>query len=128
MSASFLKSNRWAERLQAAWRRLASRRTLAGQAAREEPWWRHSVIYEIYLRSFQDSNGDGIGDLKGVVQRLDYLEALGIDAIWITPFYPSPQVDFGYDIRDCRAIDPRFGTLADFDELVVQAARRGIRV
>jgi len=86
------------------------------------------VIYEIYLRSFQDSNGDGIGDLNGIVQRLDYLESLGVDAIWITPFYPSPQVDFGYDICDYCSIDPRFGTLADFDHLVIECARRGIRV
>jgi alpha-glucosidase len=94
----------------------------------EDPWWKHSVIYEIYLRSFQDSNGDGIGDLNGVIQRLDYLESFGIDAIWITPCYPSPQVDFGYDISDYSRIDPQYGTLDDFDRLVLQAARRGIRV
>ncbi len=93
-----------------------------------EPWWKHSVIYEIYLRSFQDSNGDGIGDLNGIVQRLEYLQSLGVDAIWITPLYPSPQVDFGYDVCDYCAIDPRFGTLADFDALIVACARRGIRV
>lgn len=115
-------------RLHRAWQRLTPRASAYGHAAPAESWWRHSVIYEIYLRSFQDSNGDGVGDLNGVIQRLDYLEALGIDAIWITPFYPSPQVDFGYDIRDYRDIDPCFGTLADFDQLVVQAARRGIRV
>ena len=86
------------------------------------------MIYEIYLRSFQDSNGDGIGDLNGIVQRLDYLESLGVDAIWITPFYLSPQVDFGYDICDYCCIDPRYGTLADFDHLVVECAKRGIRI
>jgi len=115
-------------RLHRAWQRLTPCASAYGHAAAAEPWWKHSVIYEIYLRSFQDSNGDGVGDLQGVIHRLDYLESLGIDAIWLTPFYPSPQVDFGYDIRDFRAIDARFGTLGDFDELLVQAARRGIRV
>ena len=128
MSASFLRSNRLAQRLHRAWRRLASRRTVTGQAPPEDPWWKHSVIYEIYLRSFQDSNGDGVGDLAGIAERLDYLESLGVDAIWITPHYPSPQVDFGYDISDYRAIDPRYGTLADFDRLIVASAKRGIRV
>jgi alpha-glucosidase len=115
-------------RLRRAWRLLTPIRGHRALGTSEDPWWKHSVTYEIYLRSFQDSNGDGVGDLNGIVQRLDYLESLGIDAIWITPFYPSPQVDFGYDICDYRAIDPRFGTLADFDDLVVAAAKRGIRV
>jgi len=97
-------------------------------AAHAAPWWRNAVIYEIYPRSFQDSNGDGIGDLNGITQRLDYLESLGVDAIWIAPFYPSPQVDFGYDISDYQAIDPQYGTLADFDRLLSEAARRHIRV
>ena len=101
--------------------------TLA-HAAPAIPWWRHAVIYEIYPRSFQDSNGDGVGDLNGITQRLDYLQSLGVDAIWITPFYPSPQVDFGYDISDYQAVDPRFGTLADFDRLVAQATRHHIRI
>jgi alpha-glucosidase len=91
-------------------------------------WWKHAVIYEIYPRSFADSNGDGIGDLNGITQHLDYLKELGIDAIWITPFYPSPQVDFGYDISDYRGIDPQFGTMADFDRLQAEANRRGIRI
>jgi len=91
-------------------------------------WWKHAVIYEIYPRSFQDSNGDGIGDLNGITQRLDYLKDLGVDAIWITPMYPSPQVDFGYDIADYTAIDPQYGTMADFDRLVKEAKARGIRV
>jgi hypothetical protein len=86
-----------------------------------DPWWKHAVIYEIYPRSFQDSNGDGIGDLNGVTSRLDYLKDLGIDAIWITPFFPSPQVDFGYDVADYTAVDPQFGTMADFDRLVGEA-------
>jgi len=93
-----------------------------------DPWWKHAVIYEIYPRSFQDSNGDGMGDLKGITQRLDYLKDLGVDAIWIAPIYPSPQVDFGYDISDYENIDPQYGTLADFDRLVAEANRRGIHV
>lgn len=91
-------------------------------------WWKQAVIYEIYLRSFADSNGDGIGDLNGITQHLDYLRELGVDGIWLTPFYPSPQVDFGYDISDYRAIDPQYGTMADFDRLVAEAKKRNIRV
>ncbi|MFY9854489.1 MAG: alpha-glucosidase [Terracidiphilus sp.] len=91
-------------------------------------WWKNAVIYEIYPRSFQDSNGDGIGDLNGITQRLDYLQELGVDAIWLTPVYPSPQVDFGYDISDYKNIDPQYGTLTDFDRLVAEAAKRHIRI
>jgi alpha-glucosidase len=91
-------------------------------------WWKHAVIYEIYPRSFQDSNGDGIGDLNGITERLDYLQALGVDAIWISPMYPSPQVDFGYDISDYENVDPQYGTLKDFDRLVAEAKKRNIRV
>ena len=86
------------------------------------------MIYEIYPRSFQDSNGDGVGDLNGITQRLGYLEALGVDAIWIAPFFTSPQVDFGYDISDYENVDPQFGTLADFDRLLAEAHKRQIRV
>ncbi len=93
-----------------------------------DPWWKHAVIYEIYPRSFQDSNGDGIGDINGITSRLDYLKDLGIDAIWITPMYPSPQVDFGYDIADYEAIDPQYGAMADFDHMVSEAKKRNIRV
>ena len=93
-----------------------------------DPWWKHAVIYEIYPRSFQDSNGDGIGDLNGITRRLDYLQELGVDAIWIAPIYPSPQVDFGYDISDYENIDPKYGTLADFDRLLAEATKRNIRV
>jgi alpha-glucosidase len=94
----------------------------------DNTWWKHAVIYEIYPRSFQDSNGDGIGDLNGITERLDYLQALGVDAIWISPMYPSPQVDFGYDISDYENIDPQYGTLKDFDRLVEEAKKRNIRV
>jgi alpha-glucosidase len=93
-----------------------------------ENWWKNAVILEIYPRSFQDSNGDGIGDLNGITQRLDYLKQLGIDAIWLSPIYPSPQVDFGYDISDYENIDPQYGTLADFDRLVAEAKKRNIRI
>jgi len=99
-----------------------------GVTASMQDWWKNAVIYEIYPRSFQDSNGDGIGDLNGITQRLDYLRELGVDAIWLTPCYPSPQVDFGYDISDYEAIDPQYGTLADFDRLVAEAAKRHIRI
>ncbi len=91
-------------------------------------WWRDGVIYQIYPRSFADSNGDGLGDLPGITAKLDYLANLGIDAIWLSPFYPSPDADFGYDISDYKNVDPRFGTLADFDQLVAAAHQRGIRV
>src|SRR6202451_893555 len=93
-----------------------------------DPWWKHALIYEIYPRSFQDSDGDGIGDLNGITQRLDYLQSLGVDAIWLSPIYPSPQVDFGYDISDYENIDPQYGTLADFDRLVAEAKKRNIRI
>ena len=92
------------------------------------PWWAHAVFYEIYPRSFQDSNGDGIGDLNGITARLDALRDLGVDAIWLTPIFPSPQVDFGYDISDYEAIDPMYGTMADFDHLIAEAKKRHIRV
>ncbi|MGC3975692.1 MAG: alpha-glucosidase [Nitrospira sp.] len=96
------------------------------------PWWQSAIVYQIYPWSFQDSNGDGIGDLPGIISRLDYLngsaDSLGVDAIWLSPIYPSPMHDFGYDVSDYCEIDPRFGTLADFDRLISQAHRRGIRV
>ncbi len=91
-------------------------------------WWRDGVIYQIYPRSFADSNQDGLGDLPGITSRLDYLKELGIDAIWLSPIYPSPDADFGYDISDHCNVDPRFGTLADFDTLVQQAHERDIHV
>src|SRR6476661_8029389 len=91
-------------------------------------WWQHAVFYEIYPRSFADSNNDGVGDLKGITSKLDYLKDLGVDAVWITPCFPSPQVDFGYDVSDYENIDPMYGTLADFDKLAVEAKKHGIRV
>ncbi len=91
-------------------------------------WWRDGVVYQIYPRSFQDSNGDGLGDLPGITSRLDYLQELGVSAIWLSPFYPSPDKDFGYDISDHCAVDARFGTLQDFDELARQSHARGIRI
>jgi alpha-glucosidase len=93
-----------------------------------DPWWKHAVIYEAYPRSFQDSNGDGVGDLKGITERIDYLQSLGINAIWLSPIYPSPQVDFGYDISDYENVDPQYGNLADFDQLVAEAKKRNIRI
>src|SRR5215472_12247774 len=94
----------------------------------DETWWKHAVIYEIYPRSFQDSNGDGVGDLNGIRVRLGYLQRLGVDAIWIAPMYPSPQVDFGYDISNYEAVDPQYGTMADFDALMTTAKQRNVRV
>jgi alpha-glucosidase len=91
-------------------------------------WWQHAVFYEIYPRSFADSNNDGIGDLNGIRSKLGYLHDLGVDAIWITPCYPSPQVDFGYDVSDYENIDPMYGTLADFDHLAADAKKQNIRI
>lgn len=91
-------------------------------------WWQHAVFYEIYPRSFADANNDGVGDLKGITSKLDYLKDLGVDAIWISPCFPSPQVDFGYDVSDYEDIDPMYGTLADFDVMASEAKKRGIRI
>ena len=92
------------------------------------PWWRSAVIYQVYVRSFADGNGDGIGDLAGVRAKLPYLRDLGIDAIWFTPWYPSPMADGGYDVADYRDIDPMFGTLAEAEQLIDEAAALDIRV
>jgi glycosidase len=91
-------------------------------------WWRNAVVYQIYPRSFQDSDGDGVGDLRGIEQRLDHLVYLGVDAFWLSPIYPSPLADFGYDVSDYTAVDPAFGTLADLDSLVRAAHERDLRV
>jgi alpha-glucosidase len=98
------------------------------EADQAQPWWKGAAIYQIYPRSFQDSNGDGIGDLPGITRRLDYVASLGVDAIWISPFFTSPMNDFGYDIADYRDVDPIFGTLADFDALVARAHALGLKV
>jgi alpha-glucosidase len=92
------------------------------------PWWRDAVIYQIYVRSFADTDGDGIGDLPGVRSRLPYVRDLGVDAIWLNPFYPSPQADAGYDVTDYRDVDPVLGTLDDIDALVRDAHEVGLRV
>src|SRR4051794_6642793 len=91
-------------------------------------WWQKGVIYQIYPLSFADSNADGMGDLRGIRARLDYLVWLGVDAVWISPFYPSPMADFGYDVSDYCGVDPRFGDLQDFDALLAEAHRRALRV
>ena len=94
----------------------------------ETEWWKTAVIYQIYPRSFQDSNGDGVGDLNGIRRRLHYLAALGVDAVWVSPFYPSPMADFGYDVADYCDVDPRFGTLADCKSLIAEAHALGLKV
>jgi alpha-glucosidase len=100
---------------------ISSRRT-------ETPWWKRGVVYQIYPRSFQDTDRDGVGDLQGIRQRLDYLAWLGVDAIWISPIYPSPMADFGYDVADYCDVDPIFGTLEEFDDLIADAHRRGLKL
>lgn len=97
-------------------------------STRSHPWWESGVIYQIYPRSFQDSDGDGIGDLAGIERRLDYLAALGVDAIWLSPIFPSPMADFGYDVADYCGIDPLFGTLDDFDSLLAAVHERGLKL
>ena len=91
-------------------------------------WWQRGIIYQIYPRSFADSNGDGVGDLRGILGALDYLHWLGIDAVWLSPIYPSPMADFGYDITDYTAIHPLFGSLADMDALLQAAHDRQLKV
>jgi alpha-glucosidase len=96
--------------------------------ANSAAWWRRGVIYQVYPRSFQDSDGDGVGDLPGITARLDYLAWLGVDAVWLSPFFPSPGADFGYDVSDYVDVDPLFGTLADFDRLLARAHQLGLKV
>ena len=91
-------------------------------------WWQRGIVYQVYPRSFQDSNHDGVGDLKGITQRLDYLVELGVDAVWVSPIFPSPMADFGYDVSNYTDIDPLFGTLTDFDALVAATHARGLKI
>ena len=102
--------------------------SVRSNGATPNPWWANAVVYQIYPRSFQDSNGDGIGDLKGITSRLDYLADLGVDVLWLSPVYRSPQDDNGYDISDYQDIDPLFGTLEDMDELLAEAHKRGLKI
>ena len=95
---------------------------------KHSPWWKKAVVYQVYPKSFQDSNSDGIGDLNGIMQRLDYLEELGIDAIWLSPVCKSPQDDNGYDISDYQDIDPMFGTLEDMERLIQEAQKHHIKI
>jgi oligo-1,6-glucosidase len=91
-------------------------------------WWKESIVYQIYPSSFQDSNGDGWGDVKGITSRLDYLKQLGIDIVWTSPIYKSPQTDMGYDIADYKDVDPMYGSLADVDELIAELKKRGMKL
>ena len=93
-----------------------------------DPWWKKSVVYQIYPRSFMDSNGDGIGDIQGIISKLDYIEKLGINVIWLSPVYDSPNDDNGYDIRNYRTIMQEFGTMEDMEQLIEEAKKRGIRI
>ena len=114
--------------LLSAWVPTAAQTASNASDAEGHQWWQNAVFYEIYPRSFADSNNDGVGDLKGITSKLDYLKKLGVDAIWISPCFPSPQKDFGYDVSDYENIDPMYGTLADFDKLAREARKRGIRI
>ena len=94
----------------------------------KETWWKEAVSYQVYPRSFKDSNGDGVGDLRGIISKLDYLQDLGIDVIWICPFYKSPNADNGYDISDYQGISSEFGTMEDFDQLLKEVHARGMKL
>jgi alpha-glucosidase len=107
---------------------IPAQRVTPPAAAPASSWWRGATIYQIYPRSFLDTNGDGIGDLPGILRKLDYVSSLGVDAVWISPFFKSPMADFGYDIADYRAVDPLFGTLADFEQIVARAHALGLKV
>jgi alpha-glucosidase len=133
MNGALMMPRRWSKLVVLAFLCLSSYVAAAQTAAKAadaegHQWWQNAVFYEIYPRSFADSNNDGIGDLNGITSKLDYLKDLGVDAIWISPCFPSPQVDFGYDVSDYENIDPMYGTLADFDNLASEAKKRGIRV
>jgi alpha-glucosidase len=107
---------------------LADEARMQSAAATSTAWWRGAAIYQIYPRSFSDSNGDGIGDLPGITEKLDYVRDLGVDGIWLSPFFTSPMRDFGYDVADYCGVDPVFGTLRDFDVLVERAHSLGLKI
>ena len=94
----------------------------------QNPWWKTGILYQIYPRSFADSDGDGVGDLAGIIDHLDYLQWLGVDGIWLSPITVSPNADWGYDVADYLAVQPELGTMADLDRLIAEAGRRGLRV
>ena len=96
--------------------------------AKKPGWWKETVVYQLYPRSFQDSNGDGVGDLRGIINRLDYLKSLGVGTVWLNPIYTSPNDDNGYDISDYRQIQPEFGTMQDFDDLLRGMHQRGLKL
>ena len=100
----------------------------AKEAGKMLKWWQERVVYQIWPRSFQDSNGDGIGDLQGIIAHLDELKDLGVGIIWLSPVYPSPNADYGYDISDYTGINPEFGTMEDMDQLIAEAAKRDIKI
>src|SRR4051794_26842015 len=101
---------------------------ISGMKQSDEIFWRNGIFYQIYPRSFQDSNADGVGDIRGIIERLPYLQALGVDAIWLSPIFPSPMADFGYDIADYTGIDPVFGGMEDFDALAEAAHAAGLKI
>src|SRR5919108_4215141 len=108
--------------------RIPTGEARAAQGALAGHWWREAVFYQVYLRSFADSDGDGVGDLPGLIGKLDYLQWLGVDSVWCSPVNPSPKRDYGYDVSDYMDVDPALGTLGDLDRLIGEAGRRGIRV
>jgi alpha-glucosidase len=101
---------------------------LARGGSQDRPWWQTGVVYQVYPRSFQNTNADGVGDLPGILPRLDHLVSLGVDALWISPIYPSPMADFGYDVSDYCSVHPIFGSLEDFDRLIAAAHDRGLKL
>jgi len=99
-----------------------------GSSGSGPPWWHGAVLYQLYVRSWRDTNDDGYGDLRGIIERLDHLSWLGVDGVWLSPTMPSPDADWGYDVSDYTSVHPELGTLADLDELIAQAGQRGMRV
>lgn len=94
----------------------------------QQPWWKDATVYQIYPASYQDSNGDGIGDLRGIISRLEYIKSVGVDVVWICPMYQSPQIDMGYDISDYQAVHEPYGTMKDMDELISKVHQLGMRI